>query len=46
MLKKSVWLLHIIGDNAPPAPRDSSEIVVHKADVIILTPETVGTVCL
>ncbi len=26
LLKKSVWLLHPIGDKAPPAARDSSEV--------------------
>ncbi len=26
MLKESLWLLHSIGDKAPPATRDSSEV--------------------
>ncbi len=26
MFKKSAWLLHQIGDKAPPAARDSSEV--------------------
>ncbi len=26
LLKKSTWLLHLIGDKAPPAVRDSSEV--------------------
>ncbi len=26
MLKTSAWLLHLIGDKAPPAARDSSEV--------------------
>ncbi len=27
MLKNSTWLLHLIGDKAPPAARNSSEVV-------------------
>ncbi len=30
MLKKSAWLLHLIGDKAPPAARDRSEVARAK----------------
>ncbi len=26
LLKKSAWLLHLVGDKAPPATSDSSEV--------------------
>ncbi len=34
----------LIGDKAPPAARDSSDFAVRKSNVIVLTPETTGTV--
>ncbi len=37
LLKTSAWLLHPIGDKALLAGRDSN-------DVVIVTPETVGSV--
>ncbi len=26
LLKKSAWLLHFVGDKAPPAARDTNEV--------------------
>ncbi len=44
MLKKSAWLLHLIGDNAPPIARDIVvRLHMRKINAVILTPETAGT---
>ncbi len=42
MLKRGALLLQLISDKAPPAAPDRSEVAC--ADVIILTPETVGSI--
>ncbi len=34
----------LIDDKAPPAARDSSKVVSASIDVVVLTPETAGTV--
>ncbi len=42
---KSAWLLHLIGDKAPPAARDSNEAAraYNKADVFFI-PEMASTI--
>ncbi len=42
LLKKSAWLLHLIGDEAPPAAHDSSE-VARTLSIVILTTGTAGS---
>ncbi len=44
LLKKSAWLLHVIGDKAPPSARDKSEVPRVQTDIVILTPEADGLV--
>ncbi len=39
--RKYPWLLHQTCDKAPPAARDSSEVV--RTDVFIITPGTAGS---
>ncbi len=34
----------LLGDKAPPTASDSNEVDVHKADAVILSPETTALV--
>ncbi len=44
LLKKTVRLLHIIDNKAPPPARDSGEVTVHEVGVVILKPESADTI--
>ncbi len=43
MLKKSACLIHLIGGKTQLVAGDSNEVGVHKIDVVILRPETAGS---
>ncbi len=41
LLKKSAWLLHVVGGEVPPTARDNGEVVR-----IIIIPETADSVAI